>query len=68
MLGELLIEFFRHYTHRVDFSNDVMSVRQGRILANRECEHFATDNGLQRGQWAAYICVEEPFDRTNAAR
>jgi hypothetical protein len=43
-------------------------VRWGRRLSNRECETYARENHIGPGQWRAYVCVEEPFDRTNACR
>ena len=58
----------RHYDRNFDFTADVASVRTGRILTNAQCEAHAraVKNGV--GQWKAYVCVEEPFERSNAAR
>jgi hypothetical protein len=52
----------------LDFSRDVPSVRAGALLSNRRCEAFARAHSMPAGQWNAHICVEEPFDRSNAAR
>ncbi|KAI1779235.1 hypothetical protein F4818DRAFT_243464 [Hypoxylon cercidicola] len=53
-LGELLFQFFRFYAHEFDYSNDVLSVRLGKILTKEEKKwHLALNNQL---------CVEEPFN------
>ena len=67
-LGQLFAGFMQHYDRNFDFTADVASVRTGRILTNAECETHAraVKNGV--GQWKAYVCVEEPFERSNAAR
>ena len=67
-LGQLFAGFMQHYDRNFDFTADVASVRTGRILTNVECETHAraVRNGI--GQWKAYVCVEEPFERSNAAR
>ena len=44
------------------------SVRTGGVLRAEDCERFARINKMGPGQWSARILVEEPFDRTNAAR
>ena len=58
----------RHYDRNFDFTADVASVRTGRILTNAECEAHARSVRNGPGQWKAYVCVEEPFERSNAAR
>ena len=67
-LGQLFAGFMQHYDRNFDFTADVASVRTGRILPNAQCEAHAraVKNGV--GQWKAYVCVEEPFERSNAAR
>jgi len=67
-LGELLSDFFEYYDRRFDFATDVGSVRTGERVANSACYDFAKANRLSPKQWEAYICMEEPFDRTNAGR
>ncbi|KAK4938033.1 hypothetical protein LTR10_021440 [Elasticomyces elasticus] len=53
-LGELLFHFFRYYGHELDFEQNVVSVRLGRILSKVEKQwHLLQDNRL---------CVEEPFN------
>ena len=49
-------------------ARDVASVRTGGVLRAEDCERFARINKMGPGQWSARILVEEPFDRTNAAR
>jgi hypothetical protein len=46
----------------------VASVRCGATLDRDACERHARANKLSPGQWSARILLEEPFDRTNAAR
>ena len=58
----------QHYDRNFDFTADVASVRTGRILNNAECAAHARSVKLGPGQWRAYVCVEEPFERSNAAR
>lgn len=53
-LGELLFHFFRYYSHELDFEQNVVSVRLGKVLPKVEKSwHLLQDNRL---------CVEEPFN------
>lgn len=69
-LGELLVGFFRYYSDSESFdtSRDVGSIRSGSVLDAGDCERFARLHKLSPGQWSARLLLEEPFDRTNAAR
>merc|ERR1711874_542310 len=69
-VGELLSGFFHYYSSHGDFnpSRDVGSVRLGRVLDVESCARYAKENKLGPGQWKAKLLMEEPFDRTNAAR
>jgi len=68
-LGSLIAGFFSYYSGEgFDTRRDVASVRTGRILDGRDCEEYARRNKNGPGQWTANILIEEPFDRTNAAR
>ena len=40
----------------------------GRVLRAEDCERFARINKIGPGQWTARLLMEEPFERTNAAR
>ena len=61
--------FFNYYSTEVDFTAVAPSVRTGRLLAIRECEeHIRATGAPGRGQWDAYICIEEPFDRFDLDR
>ena len=66
--GELLFQFFEYYDSKFDFSNDVGSLRVGKILNVEICHSYAKENKTSPGQWSAYILMEEPFDRSNAGR
>ncbi|KAK5797504.1 hypothetical protein VI817_003795 [Penicillium citrinum] len=53
-VGELFFEFFRYYGHEVDYEENVISVREGRLIS-KEAKgwHLMVNNRL---------CVEEPFN------
>jgi len=69
-VGELLAGFFKYYSSQGKFnpSRDVGSVRLGCVLDAETCARYAKENKLGPGQWNAKLLLEEPFDRTNAAR
>lgn len=53
-LGDLLFGFFRYFGHEFDYENDVISIREGRILKKIDKKwHTMVNNRL---------CVEEPFN------
>ncbi len=66
-LADLFAGFMRHY-NEFDFTSDVASVRTGSVLSNASCHAHAKSIQVGPGQWKAYVCVEEPFERSNAAR
>ena len=43
-------------------------MREGRVLRRVDCEQYSRMMKTGPGQWTACLFVEEPFDRTNAAR
>ena len=47
---------------------DCGSVRCGKVIPIYECQEKAKQRRANPGQWNAYICMEEPFDRSNAGR
>ncbi|NXK77401.1 GLD2 polymerase, partial [Amazona guildingii] len=57
-LGELLIGFFKYYATEFDWSNQMISVREAKAI-------LRPDDSEWRNR---FICIEEPFDRTNTAR
>ncbi|XP_063819571.1 poly(A) RNA polymerase GLD2 isoform X2 [Pseudophryne corroboree] len=57
-LGDLIVGFFKYFAIQFDWKNKTISVREGKALQR-------TDGIEWRNK---YICVEEPFDRTNTAR
>ncbi|XP_011638103.1 poly(A) RNA polymerase gld-2 homolog A-like isoform X1 [Pogonomyrmex barbatus] len=61
-LGELLIEFFKYYM-QFDFDQYAISVRLGSKILKTYCSEASGDSY----QWK-YLCIEEPFDLSNAAR
>ncbi|XP_066194988.1 poly(A) RNA polymerase GLD2 [Sylvia atricapilla] len=57
-LGDLLIGFFKYYATEFDWSHQIISVREAKAIARAD-----------EAEWRnKFICVEEPFDRTNTAR
>ena len=79
-LGQLFAGFMRHYDRNFDFTADVASVRTGKILTNVECTckvHVkyvkwkvckACKVRSRPKDWNAYVCVEDPLDRSNVGR
>ncbi|GFY55794.1 poly(A) RNA polymerase gld-2 homolog A [Trichonephila inaurata madagascariensis] len=64
-LGSLLFGFFDYYSDKFDFSKDVISVRLGCKLQKQVAMNFRSTKN-KRGHWK-FICIEEPFNRTNTA-
>ncbi|BES94256.1 Poly(A) RNA polymerase gld-2 [Nesidiocoris tenuis] len=64
-LGELFLGFFQYYA-QFNFYENVISVRKGTTLPFEECQ-MAPHPKNNPSQWKC-IGVEEPFDRSNAAR
>lgn len=64
-LGKLLVGFFEYFSNSFNFERDVMSVRLGCKLPKHIAMNFRSPKN-KRGHWK-YICIEEPFNRTNTA-
>ncbi|XP_060091847.1 poly(A) RNA polymerase GLD2 isoform X1 [Heteronotia binoei] len=57
-LGDLLLGFLEYYATEFDWSGQMISVREAKAIPRPD--------GIE---WRnKFICVEEPFDRTNTAR
>uniref|UniRef100_A0A8C5RTF8 polynucleotide adenylyltransferase n=1 Tax=Laticauda laticaudata TaxID=8630 RepID=A0A8C5RTF8_LATLA len=57
-LGDLLLGFLKYYATEFDWNNQMISVREGKAIPR-----------LDGIEWRnKFICIEEPFDRTNTAR
>lgn len=65
-LGELLHGFLRYYARQFSFSESCISVRLGDCISRATAMSYRSPKNT-RQQWK-YICIEEPFDRTNTAR
>lgn len=53
-VGELFFEFFRYYGHDINYEQNVISVREGKLISKEgKGWHFSVNNRL---------CVEEPFN------
>ncbi|XP_053909862.1 poly(A) RNA polymerase GLD2 isoform X2 [Cuculus canorus] len=57
-LGDLLIGFFKYYATEFDWSHQMISVREAKAIPRPDGTEWRNK----------FICVEEPFDRTNTAR
>uniref|UniRef100_A0A6I8SYH8 polynucleotide adenylyltransferase n=1 Tax=Xenopus tropicalis TaxID=8364 RepID=A0A6I8SYH8_XENTR len=57
-LGDLLLGFLKYFAIEFDWSKDIISVREAKALPR-------SDDYEWRNK---FICVEEPYDRTNTAR
>lgn len=65
-LGELLLGFLYYFSYMFKFAVDVMSVRLGSTLDKETARNYVNSKNTPT-QWR-WICIEEPFDRTNTAR
>ncbi|XP_064459794.1 poly(A) RNA polymerase GLD2-like [Ornithodoros turicata] len=65
-LGELFLGFLHYYSSKFDFSQQCISVRLGATIHKNVAIKYQSIKNCP-GQWK-YICIEEPFDRTNTAR
>ncbi|XP_051750289.1 poly(A) RNA polymerase GLD2 [Ctenopharyngodon idella] len=57
-LGDLLLGFLKYYATVFKWDKYVISVREAKTLPKTSCREWREK----------FICVEEPFDRTNTAR
>lgn len=67
-LGELFIGFLDYYSYQFNYASDAVSVRLGHTIPKTVTQRFKSescDNAF--GHWR-YLCIEEPFNRTNTAR
>ncbi|XP_023232661.1 poly(A) RNA polymerase GLD2-like isoform X3 [Centruroides sculpturatus] len=64
-LGELFIGFLDYYSNKFNFSKDAISIRLGCKLPKQTVMSYKSQKN-KKGHWK-YICIEEPFSRTNTA-
>lgn len=65
-IGQLFLGCLYYYSHRFQYNSEAISIRTGETIPKYVArEHRAPKN--TPSQWK-YICVEEPFERTNTAR
>ena len=67
-LGALLYGFFQYYNEQWDFAADCGSVRRGTRMQIGECYEYSKEKRDNPRQWEAYVCMEEPFNRSNTGR
>ncbi|KAH6933048.1 hypothetical protein HPB50_011710 [Hyalomma asiaticum] len=64
-LGTLFVGFLDFFANRFGFSRSCASVRLGVPISRLEA--ISATSTERRSQWK-YICIEEPFDKSNTAR
>ncbi|XP_015788987.1 poly(A) RNA polymerase gld-2 homolog A [Tetranychus urticae] len=65
-LSQLFIGFLDYYSYKFDYVSNAISIRTGSTISKAKArEHNSPKNNPKH--WN-YICVEEPFDRTNTAK
>ncbi|KAH0627993.1 hypothetical protein JD844_008632 [Phrynosoma platyrhinos] len=57
-LGDLLLGFLKYYATEFDWNNQMISIREAKAVPRPDGTEWRNK----------FICVEEPFDRTNTAR
>ena len=65
-IGQLFLGCLYYYTHRFQYSSEAISVRTGNTIPKSVAREYRSPKNTP-SQWK-YICVEEPFERTNTAR
>lgn len=65
-LGELLLGFLYYFSYIFRFAVDVISIRMGCTIDKETARNYINSKNTPT-QWR-WICIEEPFDRTNTAR
>lgn len=67
-LRQLLKALFRYYGYVFAYDQHLISVREGKVL-DRAQMYRAGGNGEEvSNAWSSYLCVEEPFTRSNTTR
>ncbi|XP_065325336.1 poly(A) RNA polymerase GLD2-A-like isoform X2 [Gordionus sp. m RMFG-2023] len=66
-LGQLLRSFFHYYAYEFKFDTDAISVRLGAKIHRSQVNRNIPNIKYRHNQSWKYICVEEPFDKTNTA-
>ncbi|RWS10454.1 Poly(A) RNA polymerase gld-2-like protein, partial [Dinothrombium tinctorium] len=65
-VGQLFVGFLNYFSFKFSYKEDAVSVRVGGTIPKYIAREFKGSKNTP-SQWR-YICVEEPFDRTNTAR
>ncbi|XP_068227009.1 uncharacterized protein [Palaemon carinicauda] len=65
-LGQLFHGFLNYFANTFTYIEDTISVRTGGTIPTAKCRAHRTRKNDSR-MWK-YLCIEEPFDRTNTAR
>jgi len=65
-LKELLIGFLDYYSYTFCYMKDAISIRLGHTLPKHVVQRYKSEENAF-SHWK-YLCIEEPFNRTNTAR
>ncbi|CAG2106526.1 unnamed protein product [Medioppia subpectinata] len=65
-LRDLLLGFLEYYSYSFCFAKDALSVRTAHVLPKHVVQRYKSDDNSYN-HWK-FLCVEEPFNRTNTAR
>lgn len=65
-LGDLLLGFLYYFSYLFRFAVEVISIRLGCTIDKDTARNYVNSKNTPT-QWR-WICIEEPFDRTNTAR
>lgn len=67
-LKDLLLGFLDYYSYTFCYERDAISVRLGQIIPKHVVQRYKSDASENYFTHWKYLCIEEPFNRTNTAR
>jgi poly(A) RNA polymerase GLD2 len=67
-LKDLLLGFLDYYSYTFCYERDAISVRLGQIIPKHVVQRYKSDTSENYFTHWKYLCIEEPFNRTNTAR
>jgi len=65
-LGQLFAGFLDYFANQFSYATKAISIRTGGTLPSELCRQYVSAKNDPH-HWK-YLCIEEPFDRTNTAR
>lgn len=67
-LRQLIKALFRYYGYVFSYDQHVISVREGKVLDRTQFLRPNSTSEDMNFAWNSYLCIEEPFNRTNTSR